>query len=91
MLANKTFFSKFEKKVFMEALRIEILNPKAKGLLQYLADMKLIIISESDSSKNELKKLLSRLRSKSKKNLSMKEITEEVELVRTQRYAKKAN
>lgn len=69
----------------MASLNIEILNPKAKKLLQDLADLRLISISEksSDSFLDTVKKL----RSKNAK-ISLDEITKEVELVRTKRHGK---
>ena len=70
----------------MDTLSIEILNPKAKKLLQDLADLKLISIK--DDSKNGFVKTLAKLRSKSNHTLSLEEITAEVESVRSKRYAK---
>lgn len=75
----------------MEALRIEILNPKVKTILKQLADLDLIAISKPDSPSVELKNLLKKLRSKSKEAPSLDDITKEVEIVRTERYAKKKN
>ena len=72
----------------MESIRIEILNPKARKLLRNLADLKLIKISDSSDRKNEFKKLLDRLRSKSEKAPSIEEISNEVEAVRKARYEK---
>jgi len=74
----------------MESIRIEILNPKARKLLRNLADLKLIKISDSSDRKNEFKKLLDRLRSKSEKAPSIEEITNEVEAVRKARYEKES-
>jgi hypothetical protein len=73
----------------MEALRIEILNPKVKTILKQLADLDLIAISTTDSPSLELKNLLKKLRSKSKEVPSLDDITKEIEIVRTERYAKK--
>lgn len=73
----------------MEALRIEILNPKVKTILKQLADLDLIAISKTDSPSVELKNLLKKLRSKSKEAPSLNEITKEIEIIRTERYAKK--
>lgn len=70
----------------METLSIEILNPKAKRLLQDLADLKLITIK----SKSTLKDLLEKLRQDSDQAPSLDEITAEVEQVRKARNAKKA-
>ena len=68
----------------MESLKIEILNPKARKLLEDLADMNLISINKSDLS---LDKLLSTLRTE--ENISLEEITKEVEIVRTERQNEK--
>jgi len=75
----------------MEAITIEIINPKAKQLIKDLADMKLINISKSTSSTNsDLKKILTKLRSNSESIPNLDEITQEVESVRAKRYANKA-
>jgi len=73
----------------MEALRIEILNPKVKTILKQLADLDLIAISKTESPSTELKNLLKKLRSKSDEAPSLDEITKEVEIVRVARYATK--
>lgn len=70
----------------MGMMSIEILNPKAKKLLQDLADLKLISIKED--SKDEFAEILAKLRSKSGEAPSLDEITAEVESVRAKRYAK---
>ena len=66
---------------------IEILNPKAKKLRVDLAELKLISISEQAS--NPFVAAIKKIRSK-KVNISLDEITKEVEAVRTKRYVKKA-
>lgn len=71
----------------MNTIRIEILNPKAARLLQDLADLDLIAIE--DTSKNGFASVLKKLRSKAKSAPTLDEITNEVELVRSRRYAKK--
>jgi len=71
----------------MNTIRIEILNPKAARLLQDLADLDLIAIE--DTSKNGFASVLKKLRSKAKWAPTLDEITNEVELVRSRRYAKK--
>lgn len=73
----------------MEALRIEILNPKVKTILKQLADLDLIAISKTESSSVELKNLLKKLRSKSEEVPFLDDITKEIENVRSERYAKK--
>ena len=67
-------------------MRIEILNPKATKLLKDLAALNLIAIQ--DTSKNGFLDILKKLRKKAKSAPSLKEITSEVELVRSKRYAK---
>ena len=71
----------------METLKIDILNPKAKSLLQNLADLKLIRIKK-DKVKSEFKEFLDKLRMKSAEAPSLDEITKEVEAVRKARYEK---
>lgn len=75
----------------MEALRIEILNPKVKTILKQLADLDLIAISKTESPSVELKNLLKKLQSKSEEVPSLEDITKEIEIVRSERYAKKKN
>lgn len=70
----------------METLRIDILNPKAKNLLKDLADLNLIKIKKE--KKSDFSDFLKKLRSKSKEELSLDEITKEVENVRKSRYEK---
>lgn len=67
--------------------QVEILNPKAEKLLRELADLNLISIA--DSSKDPFMVVVKRLRKKAAANPpTLEEITEEVELVRTNRYGK---
>jgi DNA-binding transcriptional ArsR family regulator len=77
------------KKVNMDSIRIEILNPKARKILKNLAELKLIKISDLSDRKNEFKKLLDKLRAKSDNAPSLEEIEKEVEAVRKARYEKK--
>lgn len=70
----------------MNTMRVDILNPKAAKLLKDLADMNLIAIK--DTSKNGFTSVLKKLRSKAKLAPTFDEITNEVELVRSKRYAK---
>lgn len=67
-------------------MRIDILNPKAAKLLKDLAALNLIAIK--DTSKNGFASVLKKLRSKAKSAPSLADITSEVELVRSKRYAK---
>lgn len=70
----------------MNTLRVDVLNPKAAKLLKDLADMNLIAIR--DVSKNGFSDVLRILRTKAESAPTLKEITKEVELVRSRRYAK---
>jgi len=72
----------------METLRIDIVNPKAKKIIKELADLKLISIRKENHSES-FQILLKKFRSK-KNSPSLKEITKEVEAVRSRRYGKKA-
>jgi biotin synthase-related radical SAM superfamily protein len=71
----------------METIQIDILNPKAKKLLRNLADLNLIKINKP-KSKSDFSTLLQKLRAKSTDEISLDEITNEVELVRKLRYEK---
>jgi hypothetical protein len=70
----------------METLRIDIVNPKAKGLIKSLADLNLIAIRTNEPA-NSIQSILTKLRNK-KTTLSLDEITKEVESVRAKRYGK---
>ncbi len=69
----------------METLRIDILNPKARELLQGLADLNLIRITEDKSGK-EFEMVLKKLRAEAEDKISLDEITAEVEAVREQHH-----
>ncbi|MDR3266763.1 MAG: hypothetical protein LBT24_04240 [Tannerella sp.] len=69
----------------MEALSIEIVNPKVKTLLLNLAEMNLIQIKP----KPTLSEMLATLRRNESKIPSLEEITQEVEIVRQSQYDKK--
>ncbi|WP_026776969.1 hypothetical protein [Polaribacter sp. Hel_I_88] len=71
----------------METIRIEILNPKAKKLIKDLADLNLIKINK-EKYKSEFSSLLQKIRAKSNDEISLDEITKEVEQVRKSRYEK---
>ena len=66
-------------------MNIEILNPKAKKLIQDLADLNLIAIK--DSKQDSFMKTIKKLRAK-KSKISFDELTNEVEAVRSKRYDK---
>jgi hypothetical protein len=69
----------------MATFNIEILNPKAKKLLMDLADLRLISISESVA--NPFLDVVKKIRSKNAQ-LSLSDITKEVESVRSKRNGK---
>lgn len=69
----------------METIRIDILNPKAKKLLKDLADLNLIKINK-EKYKSEFSTLLKKIRAKSNDEITLDEITKEVEQVRKSRY-----
>jgi hypothetical protein len=69
----------------MEALNIQIVNPKAKSLLLNLEEMNLIQIEV----KPMLSEMLAKLRRREADAPTLEEITEEVELVRQERYEAK--
>jgi anti-anti-sigma regulatory factor len=69
----------------MTTFNIEILNPKAKKLLMDLADLRLISISESVA--NPFLDAVKRIRSKNAQ-LSLSDITKEVEKIRSKRNGK---
>ena len=71
----------------MNIFQIELIDPKAKRLLEELAAMNLIKIQEIENPKERFFDLLKKLRSKGE-GLSLDEITKEVEIVRSQRIAK---
>lgn len=71
----------------MEALKIEILNPKALQLIKGMQELKLIRISEEPVS--PLKAYLKKMRRNSSTSPSLNEITKIVGEVRAKRYAKK--
>jgi hypothetical protein len=71
----------------MEALKIEILNPKALQLIKGMQELKLIKVSEEPVSK--LKEYLKKMRRNSAATPRLDEITKIVEEVRAKRYGKK--
>ncbi|MCB1192273.1 MAG: hypothetical protein KDK90_17630 [Leptospiraceae bacterium] len=73
----------------MKTYQIELLEPKAKKLLDELANLKLIKIQEKQKPTQEFRSLLTKIREKKNKKLTLEEITKEVELVRRKRYAQK--
>jgi hypothetical protein len=73
----------------MEALKIEVLNPKALELIKGMEDLKLIKVTAE--RKDDFQQYLKKMRSKSKSAPNLKEITKVVDQVRSERYAKKKN
>lgn len=71
----------------MEALKIEILNPKALQLIKGMQELKLIKVSDDPIS--SLKVYLKKMRRNSSTAPGLDEITKIVEDVRAKRYAKK--
>ena len=69
----------------MEALSVQIVEPKAKSLLLNLEALNLIRVE----IKPMLSDILAKLRRNESKAPTFEEITEEVELVRRKRYAAK--
>ena len=72
----------------MTTYQVNILNPKADRLLQDLADLNLIAIKQTDN--DGFMQVIERLRSKAGQigPPTMEEITQEVEAVRAERYAR---
>ena len=71
----------------MEALKIEILHPKALQLIKGMQDLKLIKVSEEPVS--TVKAYLKKMRHNAATAPSLDEITKIVDDVRAKRYAKK--
>jgi len=70
----------------MEILRIEILNPGVKKLLEDLASLNLIRFKGKDSSLTEFRALIARLRAREDPPLPLDQITKAVEAIRQKRY-----
>lgn len=69
----------------MDTIQVDILNPKARKLLNNLVELNLISIR--DSSNDPFLTIVNKIRSKAKENPpSLEEITREVEIVRAARY-----
>ena len=71
----------------MEALKIEILNPKALQLIKGMQDLKLIKVTDEPVS--ALKSYLKKMRANASSAPDLDEITKIVEDVRSKRYGKK--
>jgi len=70
----------------MDALNIQIVNPKAKSLLLNLEEMNLIRIE----ARPKLSEMLAKLRRNEAEVPTFEEITKEVESVRQSRYGAEA-
>lgn len=70
-------------------LQIEILNPDVRNLLEELEKLNLIRVKESSHSRSDFLELVKRIRQKADAEMSMEEITAEVEAVRGERYRNK--
>jgi hypothetical protein len=73
----------------METIKIDILNPKARKLLNDLADLDLIAIRQT--SENDFSDVVKRIRKKAGVGLTESEIAKEVESVRYERTSKDAS
>lgn len=72
----------------MTSYQVDILNPKAGKLLKDLAELNLISLSET--SKDPFLAIVDNIRQKAiRKTPTLEEITKEVEIVRSKRYADK--
>lgn len=71
----------------MEALKIEILNPKALQLIKGMENLKLIKVTDEPVS--ALRSYLKKMRQNSSSAPDLDEITKIVEDVRAKRYVKK--
>lgn len=69
----------------MESMNIDILNPKAKNLLQNLADLDLIRINKSDGGNSDFLTVVSRMRNNADSTPTLDEISREVDAVRKKR------
>ncbi len=71
------------KLLIMETITINILNPKARKLINDLADMELIAINDS---KQRIRDYLKKMRKNAEFAPTLEEITKVVEEVRSERY-----
>ena len=67
----------------MLTFNVEILNPKAQAILQNLADLQLITLKEEPE--NRFLEVIQRMRSQDAE-ISLEDITKEVESVRSERH-----
>ena len=71
----------------MDTYQIEIIEPRAKGLLDELVNLNLIRFRRVEPAQ-QFQELVQKIRAQDDDPPSFEEITAEVELVRNQRYAK---
>lgn len=69
-------------------VQIEILKPEVRGILDQLVKLELIKISEKQDN-IVFTDLLQKIRTNAPDDLDLDEISKEVELVRTERFAQK--
>jgi len=67
-------------------IQIELLNPDARKLLEELAKLNLIRIKDLEEPKVRFSKLLNKLREKGETDLSLEDITQEIETARNKRF-----
>ena len=72
----------------MQTIQVNIINPQAINLINELVALKLIEIVKSEESSNHFSELANSIRSNSIDELTLDEITNEVEEVRANRYDK---
>ena len=89
MRNDRFFYKELSLILNMVTYQVDILNPKADRLLKDLADMELIAIKETSS--DGFMEVIERLRLKAEQigSPTMEEITQEVETVRAERYARR--
>lgn len=83
-IINSDHFHNFDQ---MEALKIQILNPKAIQLLKGMQDLNLIKVSQEPAS--EVKAYLKKMRKNAADTPGLEEISKLVEEVRQERYEAK--
>lgn len=81
-------FTFFYQKSAMTILRIELINPEARTLLEDLAKLDLIRIQEVEETPHQFSELLAKLRSYEAEAPTLEEITQEVDEVRHQMQQK---
>ena len=72
----------------MKTYQIQLLEPNAERLLMELVNLKLISFQELPTPKQRFSQLLSEFRKNESDALSLEDITNEVEIIRTKRHKK---